>query len=169
MAAKLTLNPGIDAKVALMIAAKIDALGHAVQDGAQDAAPEVKVWQTMQDDRVRPWHRTAHNQAIPDNLLFELDQAPYKGVQHPRGHDYLRFPRDPRAGHLQVDYCRCFLQYNNDLAQSINTTTTVMGNKVTSRTSTPYPRARESEYGGTDGQPAAFMHAGLLHAKALLG
>jgi hypothetical protein len=167
--ATLKMNPGTNEKVALMIAAKIAALGNVVQENAQDAAPQVKVWQTMQDELVRPWHRTAHNQSIPGNLLFELDQAPYKGVQHPRGHDYLRFPRDPRAGHLQIDYCRCFLTWNDDLARSINTVTTVMGTKVTSIISTDYPRARESEYGAADAEPAAFMHQGLVHAKAMLG
>lgn len=165
--AKFRVNPTLTQQVATQIVAPhVTRLAERVRDGAAQAAPRVKVWQTQQDERVRPWHVTAHNRAVPDNLRFELDAAPYRGNQHPQGHDYLREPRDPSGSPLQVQDCRCFLGYNNDLARSITAhPAEVQGSRVIARVSTGYPRAAESNVGTADDAPAAFMERGI-HAAA---
>jgi hypothetical protein len=162
-----TPEPGLNERVAALIAAPaIARLAEQVESAAQQAAPRVKRWNAVGDARTRPWHRSADGQECPDNLRFALEHSPRTHDPHPPGYEMLRYPRDPAAYYLQTRDCRCWLDYNDRLAQSIgHEGVRVTGARVTATISTRFPRAAESEIGTAQDAPARFMARGLQAAR----
>lgn len=70
-------------------------------DRVRANAPGAGLWMTAQDERVRPTHRKADGQTIPDNLRFI--------VEHPShsGHELAQGPRDPDLSLENRINCRC--------------------------------------------------------------
>lgn len=170
---RIELDDDLETKVAMDVAPFVGRLAEMATQLAQQSAPRVKVWNTQFDDRVRPWHVSAHEQAVPDNLRFELDHSPrtYRqytppgavawGVRYSTETELLREPRDATAHWTQRDACRCFLTHNDDLAKSIGRGPVVVSaTEVTCEVSTSFPRAAESEFGTAEDTPSLFMSAG---------
>jgi hypothetical protein len=153
---------GLDEEVARRIVApRVRRALDMLTDSAQAKAPDVKVWVTMRDERVRPSHFTADTQTIPANLRFRLDAAD-------GGTDLAREPRDPNLPIAQRANCRCDAPHlPHVLAESIHATDVqVMGTRVDGSVETRFPRAAESEFGTTEDEAAHFM-TNALHEVAL--
>lgn len=58
-----------------------------------------KVWNHVGDRRVRPAHRNAGQQTVPQTGFFIV------------GGEYLRYPGDPFGSAAMTSNCRCFLTY----------------------------------------------------------
>jgi hypothetical protein len=61
----------------------------------------LKVWNHVGDRRVRPAHRSAGQQAVPQGGVFIV------------GGEYLRYPGDPFGSAAMTANCRCFLTYES--------------------------------------------------------
>jgi hypothetical protein len=163
MPSHIELNPDLDIQIASrfgvpLITRVLDML----QDAAKGNAPAVKVWVTMQDERVRPSHREADAQAVPANLRFILEN-PRTGKR-----SLCQHPRDPDLPEEERINCRC-----SDpslpllLAESIHKTdVSLEGTKVHGKVLTDFPRAAESEF-GTGEDPAAHFMTNALRDVAL--
>lgn len=99
--------PGLEARLATQLAAPVVArLLDQLARAAANGAPPVKVWHTVGDNRVRPWHQAAEGLKCPDNLRFPIPHSPRVGHQAHHGEvEMLRYPRDPTAYYLQTRDC----------------------------------------------------------------
>jgi hypothetical protein len=166
---RFTAAPRLDSVVARMIAPEVDRIAEQVASAAAKNAPLVKGWRTQGDALVRPWHRSANRQKAPANLRFIIDHSPRKNIPKMPGSELLRFPRDPQAYYLQTKDCRCYLEWNHELAESIAADRAVAaGTRVSGKVSTTYPRAAESEFGTDNDPPARFMGRGIKDVAATL-
>lgn len=167
MAGTFTPARGLDELVARMVAPEIGRAAADVARAAAGHAPPVKAWSTMLDTNVRPWHRSAEGQKAPANLRFKLEHSPRTHDPHPPGNELLRYPRDEEAYYLQTKDCRCFLKWDNGLAESITSgQAAVAGTTVTAKAWTDYARAVESEFGTDKDPPARFMGQGVRDISA---
>lgn len=161
--AGFTPRPGLDATIAARYAyPAVDRALDSIQRHAQVKAPGVGVWLTAMDDRVRPSHRDAHGQEVPDNLRFRLPKA--TGMP---GVDLARAPRDPDLPAANREECRCQVGTLPDaLKRSIHRTPALLaGTRVSGECYTEFPRAAESEF-GTDGDEAAHFMGDALRETA---
>jgi hypothetical protein len=89
MVSRFEPNPDLDAVVAAKFARPlVEHATLAVRDAARGFAPPVKIWLTVQDERVRRSHVKTDGQAVPDNLRFKLPKVRGAGI------DLARLPRD---------------------------------------------------------------------------
>lgn len=118
MPARFTAVPGLDEKVAWMVAPEVHKVAQEVERTARRLAPPTKQWVSMGDNLVRDTHREAHaHPAIPGNLRFAVRGQPWD-IEHglSPGVDYLLEPKDTSTG-LPIDsvqhvHCRCVAALN---------------------------------------------------------
>lgn len=156
-------TPGLDRIVAEKIAApRLRRVLDMLHDEARHRAPTTRVWVTARDDRVRPSHRDADTQVVPDNLRFLLPT--------PTGHDLARYPRDPALPPGQRYGCRCDDPTLPDLLRDTIQTSDlhITGNRVSGEVYTRFPRAAESNYASPPDAPSHFMDGALMEVAARL-
>jgi hypothetical protein len=178
---------GLDEAVAQhIVRPAIERINTLLSDEAKRRAPEVKVWVTAHDERVRPSHVETDGQAIPENLRFQLPKMIYvsKG-RGPDGHalnpaggykvtpgdyDMAREPRDASLPIAQRANCRCDSpRIPTMLKDSINEQAVVVsGTRVTGGIETRFPRAAESENGTAEDRPAHFMLGAVEQVRRIL-
>lgn len=159
------LNPDLDLQIATHFGVPaIRRVLDMLEDAARAGAPPVKVWITMQDERVRPSHVEADAQAVPANLRFILEN-PATGKRSLCDH-----PRDPNLPPEERINCRCSdPELPQLLAQSIHKgDVTLVGNRVSGEVSTRFPRAAESEFGTGEDPAAHYMTNALREVAAQL-
>jgi hypothetical protein len=157
--------PDLDARVAREIALpNVERIRDQVRDAARANAPDVRVWLTVRDERVRHTHVETDGQTIPANLRFRLPKV--NGV----GHDLARHPRDPALPIEQAINCRCEdPAVPGVLAGTIHSHPAVVeGSRVRAEISTDFPRAAESEVGTSEDQAAHFFRNALREVAARL-
>ncbi len=163
---RVVLREDLDSIVAeQVVRPRMDDILDMLLRSAQQNAPDVKIWVTMRDDRVRLSHERTDGQAIPANLRFKVPKVNTgDDINDVRfGHDLARYPRDPSLPIGNRINCRCSAQQApHMLRQSLHRTqVTVTGTRVEGSVYTDFPRAAESEFGTTEDAPSRFM------AKAL--
>jgi hypothetical protein len=109
MAAKFHVEPGLEAKLAQLIAPKVHEIAREVERQAKVFAPPTKKWITVADAKVRPTHVAAHGQEVPANLRFKINSMQWD-MQH-RGlgpTTYMKAPRDSSSRAVaNIKNCRC--------------------------------------------------------------
>lgn len=162
---------GLEAVVARMIAARVQRITDQVADAARDKAPPTKTWQSVGDPVVRPEHRKAHGQEVPDNLRFVVDSPQYDQAHYgapPR--QQLRRPRDPEGTPGLTENCRCKTTKNPDgIARNIHAhPVTVAGATVTGHVTCHGHRVVEAEFGNDRDHGARFMGGALAEVARRL-
>lgn len=92
--------PGLDEKVAWMVAPEVHKVARQVERTAKRLAPPTKTWVSMGDGAVRPTHQPpTHGQEVPNNLRFEVPGTDWD-IAHglSTGVDYLLEPKDTSSG-----------------------------------------------------------------------
>ncbi|MFE6185463.1 hypothetical protein ACFQ6U_13660 [Streptomyces sp. NPDC056465] len=149
--AKFKPAPGLEEKLALMLAPAVQRIARQVEIEAKRLAPPTKTWVTVGDDKVRPTHVNAQGQVVPGNLRFELDSMQWD-IEH-RGvgaHTYMLQPGDRSSRAIaNLKNCRCSMHRDPDgIARHINTGQPVVtGKKVTVTVSVQAPKVVEAEVG----------------------
>jgi hypothetical protein len=107
--AKFHVSPGLEQRLAVMIAPKVEEIGRRVERQAKIFAPPTKKWVTVADHDMRRTHIQAHGQERPDNLRFEINS-----MQWDRDHrgvgpkTYMKFPRDESSRAVaSIKNCEC--------------------------------------------------------------
>lgn len=165
MSGRFVPDPGLDAEIARRFG--VPAVRRALdmlKDAAQANAPQVKIWVTMRDERVRPSHFEADQQAVPANLRFKISKADGPGWE------LARHPRDPDLSAANAANCRCSDHtVAHLLATSIYATdVSLIGNVASGSVETRFPRAAESEFGTDRDAAARFMGQALDEVAARL-
>lgn len=114
-------------------------------------APDVRVWVTMADERVRTTHRHADGQAIPSNLRFVLEKPDAQHWDTPDGtHELARHPRDPDLSFPNRHQCRCVdADLKGVIAAGVSAGDTIVaGSTARVTVSVEFPRIVESEHPG---------------------
>ncbi|RSS97253.1 hypothetical protein EF903_01660 [Streptomyces sp. WAC05292] len=133
--AKFHVEPGLEEKLAALIAPKIYEIAREVERQAKVFAPPTKKWVTVADDKVRPTHIAAHGQEVPANLRFKINS-----MQWDRDHrgvgplTYMKAPRDESSRAVaNLKNCRCHARTIPDgISRHINTRPPVVtGSTVT--------------------------------------
>jgi hypothetical protein len=147
--ARFRPGAGLDARVASRFAVPAvtrarDLLAERMRANAPDAA----LWITAQDEAVRPTHRDADGQVIPDNLRFILERPA-------GGHELAAAPRDPDLSLENRANCRCLsVHVPGAVAERVGASDVVLrGAQASATVSVHFPRVVESEYpdAGTPG------------------
>lgn len=110
-------------------------------------APAAAAWITAQDERVRPTHRDADGQTVPDNLRYILEK-------HSGGHELARGPRDPDLSLPNRANCRCLTVHLPGLiAENVSTSeVSIVGTSARATATVRFNRIVESEHpDGEDG------------------
>lgn len=133
--AKFHVAPGLEERLAVMIAPHVEAVGRRVERQAKILAPPTKKWVTVADNDMRPTHVAANGQERPDNLRFEINSMEWD-IKH-RGVGpltYMKFPRDESSRAVaNLKNCECRADKIPDgISRNIRTTPAVVtGSKVT--------------------------------------
>jgi hypothetical protein len=151
---------GLDEQIARRVAApRVRKVAVEVERGAKVRAPNVHVWLTARDERVRPTHHHTDGQAIPANLRYKV-----------RANDtdtptMMRAPRDPSAPIEETANCRCQTVVDPDALRNAikREDLLIVGAHVSQRVVCEFHRAAESERGTSEDKPARFM-GGACHA-----
>ena len=100
----------VDEIVARMVLPAVNRVGEKATELAKAGAPPTKLWQTMEDARVRPEHRRANQQVVPENLRFTVKSHPWDMEHRGLGEfTYLLEPRDESSGAVvNLKNCRCW-------------------------------------------------------------
>ncbi|MEU5425553.1 hypothetical protein AB0H73_08080 [Streptomyces olivoreticuli] len=103
------LAPGLEQRLAQMIAPHVHQVGREVEREAKRLAPPTKRWITVADDKVRPTHAAAHSQEVPDNLRFEINSMDWDRRHRGVGPiTYMLKPRDESSRAVaNLKNCRC--------------------------------------------------------------
>ncbi|MFF0754406.1 hypothetical protein [Streptomyces sp. NPDC004267] len=133
--AKFHVEPGLEQKLARLIAPQIHEIGKRVERQAKVFAPPTKKWITVADDRVRPTHVAAHDQEVPDNLRFKVNSMRWDREHRGLGPlTYMKAPRDETSRAVaNLKNCRCHAQRIPDgISRNIRTLPpVVVGSTVT--------------------------------------
>lgn len=158
--------PGLERKVAAMVAAPVTRLAQIAADGMKAAAPDDKVWITMDDPVVRDEHAAVHGHAVPENLRFTLDSPAYDMAHYGVGEQQMgRAPRDEAFTPGLTENCRCELMYRSGIADAVTPhAATVEGSRVTARVTVEHHLCVTAEYGTGEDQGARYAVAGLRQA-----
>ncbi|MGC4950903.1 hypothetical protein ACLQ2N_32525 [Streptomyces sp. DT224] len=133
--AKFHVEPGLEQKLAQLIAPQVHEIARRVERQAKVFAPPTKKWITVADDKVRPTHAAAHGQEVPANLRFKIKSMRWD-MQH-RGlgpTTYMKEPRDSSSRAVaNIKNCRCHAQSISDgISRNIRTLPPVVaGSTVT--------------------------------------
>lgn len=165
MVSRFEPNPDLDAVVAAKFARPmVERATDTVRDAARAGAPPVKIWVTMQDERVRHSHAKTDGQAVPDNLRFKVPKVRGSGA------DLARHPRDEALPLDQKIRCRCEdVTVQDMLSRTIQALPVVLqGTRVVGTVETRFKRAAESENGTTGDTAAHFMLNALRQVAAAM-
>lgn len=131
------VEPGLEQKLAQLIAPKIHEIARAVERQAKVFAPPTKKWITVADDKVRPTHVAAHGQEVPDNLRFKINSMDWDRRHRGVGAlTYMKAPRDESSRAVaNLKNCRCHAQSIPDgISRNIRALPPVItGSTVTAR------------------------------------
>lgn len=107
--AKFHVEPGLEQKLAVMLAPKVHEIAREVERQAKVFAPPTKQWITVGDDKVRPTHVAAHGQEVPDNLRFAVNSMRWDRQHRGVGEKtYMKAPRDETSRAVaNIKNCRC--------------------------------------------------------------
>jgi hypothetical protein len=145
--ARFRPGPALDVRVAERFAVpKVRELADALAARIRANVPDAGVWMTAQDERVRPTHRDADGQEIPDNLRYILDHPNHEGQE------LARVPGDPDLSLENRINCRCLaLRIEGLIAEHVATGDTVLaGPQARATVSVSFPRIVESENPGPE-------------------
>lgn len=182
--ATFTAAPGLDQRVARMVAPKVRDVAVEVERNAKRFAPPGKRWVSMEDNLVRDTHRAAHLlPMMPANLRFAVPKQQWDadhGLGESGGTDYLLRPKDTTTGlpldSVQHVHCRCVAVFDPlFLASKIVTgPAMVAGSTVTVRVACVAYKVVEAEVGdtyptGTSVPGTRFMARAAARAAGRLG
>lgn len=138
-------------------------LADVLADRVRANAPDAGVWITAQDERVRPTHRDADGQAIPDNLRFILEHASHSG------HELARAPRDPDLSAGNRIACRCLVAaLPGVIAERVQKSDVVLtGARARATVSVEFSRIVESENPGPDDGGGGWLARAVQEAAAM--
>ncbi|MGW0562949.1 hypothetical protein ACWDZ4_20575 [Streptomyces sp. NPDC003016] len=133
--AKFHVEPGLEEKLAAMIAPKVHEIARQVERQAKVFAPPTKQWVTVGDNKVRPTHVGAQGQEVPDNLRFEVNSMSWDRKHRGVGPiTYMKAPRDETSRAVaNIKNCRCHARSIPDgISRNISTLPPVVtGSTVT--------------------------------------
>ncbi|MER5482647.1 hypothetical protein ABT024_05435 [Streptomyces sp. NPDC002812] len=133
--AKFHVAPGLEERLATLIAPKVHEIAREVERQAKVLAPPTKKWITVADDKVRPTHRAAHGQERPENLRFEINSMRWDQQHRGLGPiTYMKAPLDESSRAVaNLKNCRCQAHTIPDgIARNISTLPPVVsGSTVT--------------------------------------
>jgi hypothetical protein len=160
--ARFRPGPGLDARIAQQYAVPhARRLADALADRMRANAPDAAAWITAQDERVRPTHRDADGQTVPDNLRFALERPG-------GGHELAQAPRDPDLSLANRQNCRCLsVHLPGVIAERVG-----VGDVVLRRTSAhatvsvTFPRIVESEYPGAGDSGGGWVRRSIEETAA---
>lgn len=168
--ARLRVRGGVDGQVARRVAPAVQRVVARLAGAVRAEAPGTKTWVSRRDALVRPEHRKAHGQEVPDNLRFVVD-APRYDQQHYRSGptQQLRYPRDTHGGTPgNTANCRCEAVPDPEgLARRVRfRPVMVAGARVRGVVISAGPRVREAN-DGTDGDQAShYMERAVRRVRA---
>ncbi len=151
---RFDMNEDVAGVGALLVRDSVDDLTDQLLDAVRVSAPDVRVWVTAHDERVRKTHEDADTQVIPDNLRFILDKPGTTSTE------LARTPRDPNLSQANAINCRCIdVEVPNVIATTFHRTDVeVIGPRASAQVYSRFPRVIESEFpsqGDSDGGWAA--------------
>lgn len=169
--ARFRLTPGLDQRVAWMVAPEVHRVAKQFERAAKRAAPAGKKWVSMEDNNVRDAHRGAHaHPMIPSNTRFQVEGQLWD-IAHglSPGVDHLLHPKDTSTGlpynpagdgqgfgehtgsAVQHVNCRCVAALHpTAVAEQVKTTPyTVTGAVVRVQVYCTFVKIVESEFGDT--------------------
>jgi hypothetical protein len=133
--AKFHVEPGLEEKLAWLIAPQVEEIAREVERQAKVFAPPTKKWITVADDKVRPTHIAAHGQEVPDNLRFKINSMQWDREHRGVGAlTYMKAPRDESSRAVaNLKNCRCHARSIPDgISRNIRTLPPVVsGSQVT--------------------------------------
>lgn len=156
---------GLDARVAQRFAVPAVARARDIlADRIRANAPDVGLWITAQDERVRPTHRDADGQAVPDNLRYVLDRPA-------GGRELARAPRDPDLSPANRLGCRCLsVAVPGAIAERVaGSDVTLRGAVASATVSVHFDRIVESEHPGPDDGGGGWVARAIAEARAQVG
>ncbi|WP_435585916.1 phage minor head protein [Micromonospora aurantiaca (nom. illeg.)] len=169
MATRFRPRNGLEQIVAAMVARKVQAITDEVADVARDNAPGTKTWHTVGDEEVRPEHRDAHGQEVPENLRFVVDSPDYDQAHYgapPK--QQLRHPRDRDATPGLTVNCRCqAIEDPAGLARGIEAhPVEIRGSTVVGHVTSVGPRVSDAEFGTAQDDAARYMGRAVQEVAA---
>lgn len=158
--AGFTADPGLELKVANMIAPGVRQYANEVQKVARQLAPPTKRWVHVGDHEVRDTHRSApgraENQGVPGNLRFGIESMRWDMVDPKSNHvgpvTWMTKPHDKSSGAVaNILNCRCIATYDHEeIRRNIRVgPTLVSGTAVRVVVSATGNRIVASEFGET--------------------
>ncbi|MFF4188100.1 hypothetical protein ACFYZ9_33390 [Streptomyces sp. NPDC001691] len=133
--AKFHVAPGLEQRLAQMIAPQVHDIARGVEREAKRLAPPTKRWVTVPDQHHHPTHIGANGQERPDNLRFEINSMDWDMRHRGLGPvTYMNAPRDETSRAVaNIKNCRCRTQSIPDgIARNISTQPPVVtGSTVT--------------------------------------
>ncbi|MER7759467.1 hypothetical protein [Streptomyces sp. NPDC097619] len=161
--ARFRVAPGLERKLAALVAPKVHAIAREVERQAKIFAPPTKKWITVADDKVRPTHVAAHGQEVPDNLRFRVNSMRWDREHRGLGPiTFMKGPRDESSRAVaNLKNCRCHaVQIRDGIARHINTRPPVItGSTVTVKVVATGPWVVPAEVGT--------LYPGNLEAKGV--
>lgn len=148
--AEFTAVPGLDEKVARMVAPEVERIADRLKDRVKLLAPPTKIWITTQSgvcEHCIPLHAVE----IPDNLRFEMESFEWD-MQH-RGvgaTTFLLYPKDESSlAYVAVAHCKCYaMEDPQGIARTVERThTTVTGPLVQAAVYSEANKVVEAEFG----------------------
>ncbi|AXI91416.1 hypothetical protein SAM9427_36690 (plasmid) [Streptomyces sp. ETH9427] len=109
MGAKFHVAPGLEQRLAVMIAPKVHEIARRVEREAKVFAPPTKRWVTVADDKMRHTHIQMNGQEVPGNLRFELNSMKWDRDHRGLGpKTYMLMPKDESSRAVaNLKYCAC--------------------------------------------------------------
>ncbi|MER7937937.1 MULTISPECIES: hypothetical protein [unclassified Streptomyces] len=149
--AKFHAVPGLEERLALLIAPDIKRIAERVERQAKLFAPPTKKWVTTADHEMRRTHIDANGQEVPDNLRFSVNSMDWDRKHRGLGpKTYFQFPRDETSRAVaNLKNCACRMDTIPDgISKNIRTSEPVIsGKKVTVTVVADGPGVVEAEVG----------------------
>lgn len=146
-----------------LVAPRVQAVADRAADAAREFAPGTKSWVHVGDDRVRPEHREAGGQTVPDNVRFLIRTPEYDRRSYPHEWQQMKAPRDRVGGTIgNTVECRCSVRHDPEgVARTISARpVTTSGTHVEAKVVCTHPRAADAEFGNDVDEGARFMARG---------
>jgi hypothetical protein len=158
----------MEQRLARALAPRVQRIVDDLTQEVKERTPPEKVWRSMGDPAVRPTHRRANAQGVPENLRFLVGTPEGDRGEDPNPFQLLRFPRDRTDATIgNWINCRCFTTTDFDgVRKTISgSDVRVSGTRVTGRVLGTHDRIIDCEY-GTDKDFGARMFGRALAAAA---
>lgn len=162
MATKFRPGPRLNQRVTQQYAVPaVRRLADQLADRLRANAPDAGAWLSAQDERVRPTHRDADGQTVPDNLRYVIDKPS-------GGAELARAPRDPDLSLENRIACRCLaVRLPGVIAETVARGDTVQaGSTARATVSVSFPRIVESEHPGPDDGGGGWARRAIEETRA---